>query len=339
MNDHNELVPIKPQAAVEKYLTHRQNEEVSKKTLQAHKYRLNHFVRWCQQEEIESLTEISPRDLQDYRHWRKKDGGLNNVSWHTQMITFRVFVKWAENYQALPPEMHKRIEIPQLKQNEDARDKTFSEERAADILQYLERYDYASNLHTLFAILWHTGMRVGSVRAIDLRDFNEQEQYIELVHRPETGTALKNGANGERPVSLANPETQLLADYIENVRSEVNDSEGRKPLFTTSNGRAHRTTLRSWIYKLARPCMYAECPHDRDPGSCEAARRVDEASKCPSSFSPHTIRRSSITHWLSQDAPMEAVSDRMNAEEEALEKHYDKRTEKGKMEQRKEYFR
>jgi hypothetical protein len=36
---------------------------------------------------------------------------------------------------------------------------------------------------------------------------------------------------------------------------------------------------------------------------------------------------------------MEAVSDRMNAEEEALEKHYDKRTEKSKMEQRKEYFK
>jgi len=31
---------------------------------------------------------------------------------------------------------------------------------------------------------------------------------------------------------------------------------------------------------------------------------------------------------------MEAVSDRMNAEEEALEKHYNKRTEKGKIEQK-----
>lgn len=79
--------------------------------------------------------------------------------------------------------------------------------------------------------------------------------------------------------------------------------------------------------------------HDHDPEECEATRRVDGAIKCLSSFSPHTIRRSSITKWLSEDVPMEAVSDRMNAKEDTLEKHYDKRSEMGKMKQRKEHFR
>lgn len=78
--------------------------------------------------------------------------------------------------------------------------------------------------------------------------------------------------------------------------------------------------------------------HDRDPTECEAAQRIDKAIKCPSSFSPHTIRRSSITMWLSEVVPMEAVSDRTNANEEALEKHYDKRSEKGKMEQWRYHF-
>lgn len=339
MKPNDELVPIEPERAVDKYLTHRENEEVSDKTLQAHNYRLGHFVRWCKQEDLESLTELSPRDLQDFRHWRKNDGDLNNVTWHTQMTTFRVFIKWAENYQAVPTGLSERIDIPQLDPDEDARDETFSQERAATILEHLEKFEYASQKHTLFALLWHTGMRIGSARAIDVRDFHENDQYIELHHRPDEGTALKNGDNGERPISLATPEAELLADHIENVRLDVTDNAGRKPLFATKHGRAHRTTLREKIYRLARPCLYGDCPHDRDPDECEAAQRTDSASKCPSSFSPHTIRRSSITKWLSDDVPMEAVSDRMNAKEEALEKHYDKRSEMGKMKQRKDYFR
>ena len=339
MEPNDNLVPIEPQEAIEKYLTHRENEEVSDKTLQAHDYRLDHFARWCDIEGIESLTDLSVRNLQDFRHWRKNDGDLNNVTWHTQMVTFRVFIKWAENYQAVPTGFHERIDIPQLDPDEDARDEIFSQERAKNILEYLKKFEYASQKHTLFALLWHTGMRIGSARALDLRDFHERDQYIELHHRPESDTALKNRDNGERPISLGRPETEILADYIENIRPDVTDKAGRKPLFATSQGRAHRTTLREKIYRIARPCLYQACPHNRDPNDCEAAQKVDSASKCPSSFSPHTIRRSSITKWLSDDVPMEAVSDRMNANEEALEKHYDKRTEKGKMKQRKDYFK
>jgi hypothetical protein len=42
--------------------------------------------------------------------------------------------------------------------------------------------------------------------------------------------------------------------------------------------------------------------------------------------------------WLNEDVPKQAVSDRMNVNDEALEKHYDQRTEKDKMDQRKDYF-
>lgn len=337
---NNDLKPIEPDRAVEKYLQHRKNEEVSKKTLQAHRYRLSHFTRWCNEENIESMDKLSVRHLQDFRHWRKEDGDLNNVSWHTQMTTFRVFIKWAENYQAVPVGHHERIDVPKMDPDEDARDETFSSDRAAAILGYLERFEYASKKHTLFALLWHTGIRIGTARALDLRDFNENEQYIKIRHRPTEGTSLKNSDKGERPISLATPEVEIIRDYIETVRQDVTDEYGRKPLFTTSKGRAHRTTLRSWVYRLARPCTYRDgyCPHDRDPENCEAIQLVSKASKCPSSFSPHTIRRSSITKWLSEDVPKEAVSDRMNVNDEALEKHYDKRSEMGKMNQRKDYF-
>jgi site-specific recombinase XerD len=333
-----DLTPIDPRTALETYLEHRANEDLAKQTIRSHRYRLNHFVRWCEENDIDNLNPLGPRELQDYRNWRKRDGDLNNVSWHTQMSTFRVFIKWAENYEAVRPGLHKRLDVPDLDPDEDARDYTFSKERADRILEYLNKFEYASKKHALFALMWHTGIRIGAVNSLDLQDFHPDERYIEIRNRPEQGTRLKNREKGERPISIADQEVQILKDYIEKVREEVTDDYGRKPLFTTRQGRAHITTLRSWIYRIARPCLYRDCPHDRDPEKCEAKQQVKHASDCPSSFSPHTIRRSSITMWLDQDVPMQAVSDRMNAEENALEKHYDKRTEKGKMEQRKNHF-
>jgi len=339
MQPNDNLEPIAPEEALEKYLQHRENEGVSEKTIQAHRYRLQHFVGWCIDNAVDSLHHLSARDFQDFRHWRKQDGGLNNVTWHTQMTTLRVFVKWAESYEAIEHGLHEKIRIPKLDPNEDARDTKFSQERASAILEHLSEFEYASQQHTLFALLWHTGMRIGSARAIDLQDIHMDDQYVEIHHRPQSDTPLKNKANGERPISLALPEVELLRDYIDKRRPSVTDSYGRKPLFATENGRAHRNTMRNWVYKLARPCEYSgDCPHGRDIEECEAVRLNEQASKCPSSFSPHTIRRSSITQWLSEDVPSEAVSDRMNANEEAIDKHYDKRTEKGKMEQRKDYF-
>lgn len=90
---------------------------------------------------------------------------------------------------------------------------------------------------------------------------------------------------------------------------------------------------------MTRPCAYgAECPHGRDPETCEAANERYEASKCPSSVSPHAIRRGSITHWLRKDVPTPAVSDRADVNADVLEQHYDERTQREKMEQRRRFL-
>lgn len=60
----------------------------------------------------------------------------------------------------------------------------------------------------------------------------------------------------------------------------------------------------------------------------------NKASTCPSSVSPHAIRRGSITYRLSEDVSEKVVSDRMNVSLDVLEKHYDRRGEQQKAEQR-----
>jgi hypothetical protein len=52
--------------------------------------------------------------------------------------------------------------------------------------------------------------------------------------------------------------------------------------------------------------------------------------------SPHAIRRGSITHSLNSEIPENAVSDRANVSKAVLEQHYDRRTKREKMEQRRE---
>jgi hypothetical protein len=135
------------------------------------------------------------------------------------------------------------------------------------------------------------------------------------------------------------------ADPIEGV-VEIKESyavdsrtdEGRRPLIATSQGRAHTTTLRTDCYRYTRPCtLSGACPHGRDIDGCPATD-YDSASECPSSVSPHAIRRGGITHALQQDWPMKAVSDRANVSEQVFELHYDQRSEKVKMEQRRDYL-
>jgi hypothetical protein len=60
------LEPIDPDTALEMYLADKQNE-LANAPLDAHKYRIGHFVRRCDGEEIANLTTITGRTLHEYR--------------------------------------------------------------------------------------------------------------------------------------------------------------------------------------------------------------------------------------------------------------------------------
>ena len=332
-----ELEPIDPETALELYIAEKETS-VSDATVYSHKSRLGFFLDWCEEREIENLNELTGRRLHEFRLWRRNVGDLTKVSVKTQMDTLRVFVKWLESVDAVEQDLHKKVRSPDVTPRENSRDVMLDVEDAETMLAYLERYEYASIRHVVGTILWHTMIRMGAARGIDVEDYDPEEQSLRLRHRPETGTPLKNKQTGERIIALSSEVCLVLDDWLREQRPDVTDDYGRRPLLATSCGRPVCTTIRKYCYQMTRPCTYGqECPHDRDPSDCEAAN-LNHASKCPSSVSPHPFRRGAITHYLHSDVPETAVSDRANVTRDVIDQHYDQRSQKEKMEQRRQYL-
>lgn len=172
-------------------------------------------------------------------------------------------------------------------------------------------------------------MRIGAAVSLDRGDVESETEALRLVHRPDQGTTLKNGKSGERLVAVRPPLADLLDEYIEYSREPVTDEYGREPLLTTAQSRLGRTSLRRIVYQTTAPCFRGEPCTDCRQGSDQ---------KCGDAVSPHAIRRGSITHFLTNDIPVEIVSDRMNVSRDVLDEHYDKRSEAVKLEQRRHYL-
>ena len=140
------LEPIDPPTALKLYLADRAND-LADASLQAHEYRLGHFVRWCDEQPITNLNELTGRRLHEYRLWRRNEGDLSKVSEKTQMDTLRVFIRWLESMDGVETDLSEKVLSPTITPKENARDVMLDAERAEDVLTHLEKYEYASLQH------------------------------------------------------------------------------------------------------------------------------------------------------------------------------------------------
>lgn len=330
----NELEPTSPAEAVEWYLAER-DPELSEKSLQNHRYRLERFLEFCEEFEIEEMNSLTGRDIHRYRVWRSER--IKPVTLRGELQTFRVFLEFAAAIEAVEPGLRERVQLPDVEAEDESRDEHLDASRAEEILEYLERFEYASREHVIVSITWHTGIRLGSLRAFDVKDFDPNAQCLDLRHRDEQGTPLKNKAAAERSIAVGPHYCDVIQDYLDYNRKEVTDDYGRRPLITSSQGRLSQNAIRTAVYRVTQPCMMGDCPHDEDLETC-TYREHNKRAGCPSSRSPHGIRRGSITHHLRTGTPQEVVSDRSNVSKEILAKHYDERTEREKMEIRRDFI-
>lgn len=332
-----------PESAVERYLEERKYD-LSDSSLYNYKSNLSHFTEWCSyQSHIDHINDIDQFDVSDFK--LHKRGDVADSTMYNIIMSLRTFIKWCES-KGLLEGLSENIMLPD--RGRASRVEKLDPDAADAILEYMDKYEYATYQHVLIALMWDAGLRIGAVRSLDVDDYHPAEAYVELHHRPgpgsieylneDRGTPLKNGEDSEREVNIHDWVVKIIDDYLESRREAVSGKDGREPLLTTKRGRPARTTLRRHIRMRTHPCHYGEdCPVGRDIESCEATK-WENASDCPPSVKPHSIRRGAITHWLNEGHSKELVSDRMDVSPDVIEEHYDQRTKEEKRQLRRELF-
>lgn len=328
------LQPLLVEEGIDRFLQHHE-PSVGESTMANARTRLRHFEEWTDEVGIENLNELTGRDLADFVTWRRDD--IAPVTLQKQLSTVRMALRYWADIEGVREGIAEKLHSPELPDGAESRDVHLESQHATEILEYFDRYEYASRKHVVVSLLWRTGMRRSALRSLDIDDLRPDEHAVVLEHRPDTDTILKNGKDGERWVHLGPRCFQVIDDYIDTHRIDVTDDHGREPLITTRYGRPTGDTIYKWVNMATQPCEYGrECPHDRDPKTCEANTTNGYPSRCPSSRSPHGIRRGSITHHLTYGTSPEVASERMDVSLEILYKHYDARDEREKMNVRKD---
>lgn len=333
-----ELEPIEPDKALELFIDKRKSNNRSPSTITSNRSHLGIFVDWLEEEEISNLNDLTGRDVFRYRQLREHSDGLAPASLKGQISTIRMFLKFCEEIEALPQDFHRKVDPVKLSVGEEISHVAIDEDEAEAIGQHLDRFEYASFRHVMFSLLWHTDMRTGALHSLDVDDVRWEDRALRLRHRPKTGTTLKNEERSDRMVAIGSGLLQVIDDWLTHNRPDTTDEYGREPLITSSHGRMSKSNIRQTVYAITRPCYYRdECPHGRETTyeGCEATR-YEHAGKCPTSVAPHAIRKGALTKDLADDIPIETLSERADVTPRVLRQHYDTRTEKTKMEQRRE---
>lgn len=328
---------LPPSDAVERFLDARRIEATDA-TVRSYRHRLDAFVRWTEANGIDRMADLSGWYIDRFREsLSSRDLAPTTVKGH--MVAVNQLIEYCARIDVVDGELTEKVHIPAVSTDDETSDKKLAADDATALLEFYRhsRADYGVAKHTLLEVVWNTGGRIGGIRALDLGDYDAEEQYLDFEHRPDTDTPLKNKRDGERTVSLPETVCEVLDVYIARERDEKRDDHGRNPLFGCRQGRPSLTTLRNWMYLATQPCIYGHCPHDERRETCNYRRR-NEASKCPSSRSPHQVRTGSITWQLNNGVPLDVVAERVNASPAVIERFYDKAGKREKMEQRRRQY-
>lgn len=348
-----DLEPTEPWEAFELWLDQQRGEK-STATIDTYERRVRPFIEFltgtCG---IGNLNDVTSRHVKAYEAHRKQELAVNTQN--NQFGTIRLFLRYARDLDAIHPDVVDALDVPGLSKSERVNTEKLPSQRATEILEYLDRFEYASRRHVMFLLLWRTTMRIGTLHSLDvddlyltnedqvrlrqeLEDAGHEEAVIEELveqapfpfiwprHRPDDGAAgLKKDWEGERTIGIQDWVADVLADYLRVNRGELTDEDDRRPLLPSrkGTGRLSASAIRNWCYILTQPCEFGDpCPYGEDPETCEA-REHGHGSKCPGAKSPHKVRTGSITWHRDQGWPPGPLAERANTSQQMIRDVYD----------------
>lgn len=315
----------------DRYILRRRNN--SPTTIAQYKRTIPPFLEFVDEHEVKSPAGLTTELLDQYvDHLLDTYDKDATILVHTSNV--RAWLNWLNTRNYCPESVVAILNTDELGLDPIARDEAITPEEANHILAQLSSRRRGTNKHALFELVWNAGPRLGDIHSSDLDDYFPDRGILRVRHRPDTGTRLKNGEDGQRHVVLADSVVDALNLYIATKRADVSDDYGRQPLFTTGYGRASKSTLRRWIYQ-ATSCQWApESNEHRCDGACDP-----DSSVCLVSYYPHAIRRGAIVRHLSGGLSPDKASQRFDVSPSVIEEHYDPRTEARRLEDRMEAVR
>lgn len=292
-------------------------------TERTYRRNLEKFELYADKSELDSLADLDRWNIQGFRDYLvQQDYARATIAGRQK--TVKTWLKYLGNQGLIPTDLYRAIETIQLTEDEETSDQQLTPEDAQALLSFYRQSTKwrGTRRHAILEVLWHIGCRMCGLRALDLDDYDPNTEDLKFRNRPETDTRLKRGNTHERNVTLSEEPKKVLNLYIGREREDTRDEYGRKPLFPSQQGRPTGTTIRGWMYEATQPCMASECPHGKRRPNCEYVPR-DSASRCPSTRSPHAIRRGSITWQRNLDRDIEKVAKRTAATPNVIRRYYD----------------
>jgi len=317
-------MPVSIDEAIEAYLDERQSE-LSDSSIQNHRYQLKQFRQWAWGAgDVHAVDNLDPIGVSRFRRARSAD--LNSNTMYNQLSSLRLFLRFCSRMGWCSDELPESIVLPT--RSGQSRDSRIDIDRLECLLDELERYRYASRPHVIVTVLASTGMRIGTLRGLDVGDVYLNESWCDVVHRSDTGTPLKNAEQSERELNLHGWVCDVLRSWISDRRPACTESNGREPLVSTGQGRIARSSIRRVVYRVTA------CGSALNACECSAER----PSKCDESVSPHDIRRTAVSSWLNDGIDVSDVSGRVDSSPGTIRTHYDASSASERRERRRDAF-
>ncbi|WP_435097223.1 tyrosine-type recombinase/integrase [Halarchaeum sp. P4] len=322
MSDRDSRRDITPVQAAERFIRKRENKNTAN-TVRSYRQRTEAFVMWAHEQGIESMRELDGWLIDEYeRHLEEQGNAPATVK--GKLSALKELLKYCADIEVVDEDLPDKVTLPRLSKDDQTNDDLLAADDARGLLNfYRDSVKHTGTVqHAVLEVLWHVGCRTSCLRSLDVGDWDPEERVLRFRHRPPE-TRLKDGKEHERNVAVPKPVADALELFVARERPEKRDDAGRKPLFSTTHGRASETSIQCWAYQATQPCIYAGCPHNRRRDTCEYTHR-QHSSKCPSSRSPHAIRTGSITWQLNQGLSYVKVAKRVAASPETIRRYYDK---------------
>jgi len=246
-------------------------EALSAATRSAYQYDLNKFDQWLKESKGDSVDfrELSAIDLLNYRQFLLNVKGLKPATINRALEALRKFCAWAFQKKKLKKDISTSLKPVRFARNRQPVGLLEPEVHALLRVAGESQYGLAARNYALVQIMLQTGLRVGEVADLKMRDVTARERTGAVVVRQ--GKGLK-----EREVPLNATVRRALRHYLEERGGEP---KAEDPFFLSERKSAMpKRTIQAVISQLGKKAKIT---------------RVK--------FSAHTLRHTFALNYLKQN--------------------------------------